>query len=149
MNLNVFVVLEKFKFFVFYFSKFKFSSYTDPVLNLTVSGVDTQSETIADAGGMKASYAAYRQSVQQQNRPETMLPDLDYTVDQLFWISAGQIYCAIVRPEVQIMRHNLQESHAPDRYRVIGTLSQSKDFSNDFNCAPNTKMNPANKCEIW
>ena len=73
----------------------------------------------------------------------------EYTPEQLFWISAGQIYCAIVWPEVQIMRHNLQENHTPVRYRVIGTLSQSNDFSNDFNGASNAKMNPTNKCEIW
>lgn len=64
-----------------------------------------------------------------------MSPSLDCTPNQLFWISTGQIYCAVVRPETQIMRHNLKEGHAPDRYRVIGTFSDSYNYSNDFNCA--------------
>ena len=39
--------------------------------------------------------------------------------------------------------------HSLPKYRVIGPISNSRDFSATFQCAAGTPMNPVNKCEVW
>ncbi|XP_031638615.1 neprilysin-2-like [Contarinia nasturtii] len=126
----------------------QYSSYIHPELNLKVNGIITQGENIADNGAVKGMYAAYQKFV-QNNGPEPILPTRsNYTSNQLFWISAAQLWCAVSRPEFDRIQYTTDE-HAPNRYRIIGTFSNMEDFSRDFHCAPQTNMNPANKCEIW
>lgn len=112
-----------------------------------MDGELTLSENIADVGGVKAAHAAYQRFV-QKNEPEPLLPGLNYTPNQLFWISGAQIWCSVIRPEYA---EGLLESdvHSPDNFRVLGIVSSSKEFAKDFACAPNTPMNPTEKCEIW
>lgn len=62
-----------------------------------LNGVLEQGENIADNGGTKEAYLAY-QKWAQQNEAEQKLPGLDYTPQQLFWISAAQNWCSVSRP---------------------------------------------------
>lgn len=112
-----------------------------------MNGVNTQGENIADVGGSKATYGAYQQFV-KQNGPEPTLPNLNYTPNQLFWISLAHTWCAVTRPEFDIEQYTT-DLHTPFNYRIIGVLSSLNEFAKDFNCAPNTPMNPTEKCEIW
>lgn len=112
-----------------------------------VNGVNTQGENIADNGGIKASYAAYQTFI-QQNVPDQLLAGLNYTANQLFWISAAQLWCAVTRPEFDTLQY-ATNAHSPFNYRIIGAFRNSHNFSSDFNCAPNSRMNPVDKCEIW
>lgn len=54
-------------------------------------------ENIADNGGIKESYLAY-QKWEEENGPEPKLPGLEYTPQQMFWISAAQTWCSVYRP---------------------------------------------------
>ena len=39
--------------------------------------------------------------------------------------------------------------HALDRFRVIGPLSNMREFTNDFNCPVGSKMNPVKRCAVF
>lgn len=98
-------------------------------------------------GGVKTAYSAYQQFV-QQNGIDQILPGMNFTPNQLFWISAAQVWCAVTRPEFDTLQYTTNV-HSPFNYRVIGAFSSSYNFSSDFNCPLGTQMNPVEKCEIW
>lgn len=53
---------------------------------LQLNGINTQGENIADNGGIKESYIAYKHWV-EKNGAEPTLPGLNYSPQQMFWIS--------------------------------------------------------------
>lgn len=104
-------------------------------------------ENLADVGGFRAAYGAYQQFV-QKNGPEPTLPNLNYTTNQLFWITGAYNLCSKSRPEFDIEQYTTNV-HTPFNYRVIGALSSLSEFAKDFKCPSNSPMNPAKKCEVW
>lgn len=112
-----------------------------------MNGANTKNENIADNGAIKLLYEAY-QKMAAQNGPDPMLNGLNYTTNQLFWISAAQTFCAVTRPYFERAQY-MSNIHTPFKFRLIGSLSNSVHFSRDFNCKPESRMNPINKCQIW
>ncbi|XP_059610149.1 neprilysin-2-like [Phlebotomus argentipes] len=125
----------------------QYGNYTEPSTTLQLNGINTQGENIADNGGVKESYLAYQKWV-EKNGPELKLPGLDYTPQQMFWISAAQTWCEVYRPEwMKIVI--ITNAHSPGRFRVNGPLSNLRAFAKDFNCPEGSPMNPTHKCEVW
>lgn len=75
----------------------QYENCTDPNVNMRLNGVNTQGENIADNGGIKQAYLAYK-SYTKKNGAEPKLPGLDYEPKQLFWILAAQQWCTQARP---------------------------------------------------
>ena len=46
-------------------------------------------------------------------------------------------------------KYKLRSVHAPDKWRIIGTLKNSKEFRETFSCTPGDNMYEENICEIW
>uniref|UniRef100_A0A2S2NML0 Neprilysin-1 n=1 Tax=Schizaphis graminum TaxID=13262 RepID=A0A2S2NML0_SCHGA len=129
--------------------KKQYGNYTDREVGLKINGNNTLGENIADNGGIKQAYNAYNTWASVQWDAEPRLPGLqNYTPNQLFWLSAANIWCSKHRPE-ELMNLILVNEHAPDRFRVIGSFSNQKEFSNDFQCYIGSNMNPSNKCQVW
>ena len=126
----------------------QYGNFTVAENGLRVNGVNTQGENIADNGGIKQAFRAYRRWTKDNGR-EQRLPGLaQYTPDQLFWISAANIWCGKFRPEVLKLRVN-SGVHSPARFRIIGPLSNSPEFVQSFGCPLGSPMNPEKKCSVW
>uniref|UniRef100_A0AAQ5ZAG7 endothelin-converting enzyme 1 n=1 Tax=Amphiprion ocellaris TaxID=80972 RepID=A0AAQ5ZAG7_AMPOC len=123
----------------------QYSRYT--VNGEHVNGKQTLGENIADNGGLKAAYHAYRSWI-QRNGEEKRLPAVNLTNDQLFFVGFAQVWCSVRTPE-SAHEGLVTDSHSPPRYRVIGTLGNSPDFSRHFNCPAGTPMNTGKRCEVW
>lgn len=104
-------------------------------------------ENIADNGGIRQSYMAYKK-YKNRSGPESKLPGLEeYTDEQLFFISFAQIYCSNYTEEIAY--ELLSSEHSPDKYRVIGSLSNMEEFSEVWHCPKERPMNPEKKCVLW
>lgn len=112
-----------------------------------INGKQTLGENMADNGGLKAAYNAYRSWV-QKNGDEKFLPAVNLTNDQLFFVGFAQVWCSVRTPE-SAHEGLVTDPHSPPRYRVIGTLANSPDFSRHFNCPVGSPMNPGQRCEVW
>ena len=125
----------------------QYNNITVPEVQLNLHGIHTQGENIADNGGLKEAYLAY-QKWTSINEIEPKLPGLNYTANQLFWLSVANTWCTVQRNE-SLKQDVLTDSHAPARYRVLLPLRNSDYFYKDFDCKEGTNMNPTHKCRVW
>ncbi|XP_070206697.1 endothelin-converting enzyme homolog [Littorina saxatilis] len=112
-----------------------------------VRGKQTLGENIADNGGLKSAYNAYMHWVKTHGA-EVPLPALNMTHRQIFFLGFAQVWCSSSVKEadhLQIVR----DPHSPAKFRVIGTLSNSKEFAREWGCPKGSVMNPTKKCEVW
>ena len=128
----------------------QYGNFTVPEVNMNLNGRQTLGENIADNGGLKQAYTAYRDYIEKERHgiEEERLPGLNLTHNQLFFLNFAQIWCGTARPEsyLQSIRSG---RHSPGRFRVIGSVSNSKDFAEAYNCPLNSPMNPKEKCSVW
>lgn len=112
-----------------------------------LTGMETQSTTIADNGGLSIAYQAYlkwwENVANNENSATEKLPLLDYTQQQLFFLGFAQIWCADYHPSVE------KFTEVPERLRVIGALANSVEFAKEYKCEMGNKMNPEKKCVIF
>ncbi|CAL4068066.1 unnamed protein product [Meganyctiphanes norvegica] len=125
----------------------QYGNYSVPELGMKLNGKLTQGENIADNGGAKEAYLAYKTWVQDHDE-EKALPGLPYTPYQLFWINLASVWCG-KKTEKSLKLGILTDSHAPYRFRINGPLSNNEDFARDWNCPLESGMNPKHKCKVW
>ncbi|XP_078042097.1 neprilysin-1 isoform X2 [Augochlora pura] len=125
----------------------QYSNYKLQDIGLNVNGRMTQGENIADNGGLKQAYRAYKKWV-SINGEEPLLPGINLTHDQLFFLNYAQIWCGSMRPEDALTKIR-SSVHSPGPIRVLGPLSNSEDFARAYNCPPGSPMNPTHKCSVW
>jgi predicted metalloendopeptidase len=125
----------------------QYGNYTEEETGMHLNGINTQGENIADNGGIKEAYYAYLKWT-ERNYVEPRLPGLDYSPRQMFWMSAAQTWCTKYR--IQAMRQRITTGvHSLGQFRVLGPLSNMREFSVDFNCPLGSPMNPIHKCQVW
>ncbi|XP_008479985.1 neprilysin-2-like [Diaphorina citri] len=70
----------------------QYGNYSVPEVNMTLNGINTQGENIADNGGIKEAYNAYNVWTGEHGE-EPRLPGLQqYSPRQMFWISAASTW---------------------------------------------------------
>ncbi|XP_077998818.1 endothelin-converting enzyme homolog [Glandiceps talaboti] len=128
----------------------QYSEYKMNECNMTLNGQVTVGENIADNGGIKETYKAYQVWREKTSITEPLLklPGLNLSQEQLLFTNFAQIWCS--KFTVDGARNKiLTGRHSPGYYRVIGPLSNLPEFSDVFNCASGTTMNPPSKCQVW
>ncbi|KAF5863212.1 hypothetical protein ETB97_010440 [Aspergillus alliaceus] len=124
----------------------QYSHFTAPEQSteepLHVNGRLTLGENIADAGGIGAAYHAWKKH--DGVSPDPQLPGLSkFTKEQLFFIAYGNWWCS--KSTAEAAREAIyNDPHAPKPARIIGTMENSREFNEAFNCP---RKKPV--CKLW
>ena len=110
-----------------------------------VNGRLTLGENIADLGGVKMAFKAYRA---MRTHPDKVYVADGFTEDQQFFVAVGQAWCSKDRPD-EAKRRLTVDPHAPPKFRVDGALRNLPEFARSFGCAQGTPMRPATTCAVW
>ncbi|KAF4075624.1 hypothetical protein AMELA_G00220960 [Ameiurus melas] len=129
----------------------QYNNYHWKEAGLNVKGKRTLAENIADNGGIREAFRAYRRWVLKERSgvEEPLLPGLGLTNNQLFFLSYAHVRCNAYRPEAARDQIN-SGVHSPPKYRVIGAMSNFEEFHKAFNCPTTSVMNRgAESCRVW
>ncbi|XP_012059351.1 PREDICTED: neprilysin-like [Atta cephalotes] len=111
-------------------------------------GNQTAGENIADTMGLEVAFKAYQRRERECGKPNTvLLGQENLTNDQLFFLSFANLWCE--DPAMSAIKVKTRDVHSIGRLRVIGTVSNSHDFAQAYNCPIGSAMNPEKKCHIW
>lgn len=116
-----------------------------------VNGNLTAGENIGDSGliqAFRAWKAQYEDSYDAGR--EYLLPGLNYTREQLFFISFARTWAMGNRPADAVQRIR-SDPHSPNRYRTDGTVYNIAEFAQAFKCSKYAKLNPPQeeRCIFW
>jgi len=123
----------------------EYNNFTIPApdgKSLHVNGRLTLGENLADAGGLTAAFQSWQR--RERKVPGKLLPGLqEYTKEQLFFLSFGNVWCGKVRP-AEMARRVYSDPHSPNYARIVGTVANSRAFRESFKCAQREAT-----CELW
>ncbi len=103
----------------------------EPLPGLHINGEQTLGENIADVGGLRISYDAFKLAT----RGKHLKSIGGFTPDQRFFIAFAQGWRTNQRPEAVRMQVRT-DVHSPVRFRVIGPVSDLPAFGRAFGCKP-------------
>ena len=112
----------------------QYSEY-EAIPGMKLNGELTLGENIADLGGAKAAFRAYKISL--NNKPSPIIDN--YTGEQRFFIGTAQSDRVKFRKEISAMRV-ATDPHSPARYRVDGVVMNMKEFHQSFSTRPGDKL---------
>ncbi|CAJ0939477.1 unnamed protein product, partial [Mesorhabditis belari] len=116
---------------------------------IRLNGRLSLSENIANNGGVKTAFNAYKAWRKNATEDEPALPGFqNFTSEQMFFLAYVNNWCLVVRPKhyVQLV---MADVHAPSKYRAIIPLQNRKEFSEAWKCRDGSMMNPRHKCQVW
>ncbi|HLT39376.1 MAG TPA: M13 family metallopeptidase, partial [Enhygromyxa sp.] len=117
-----------------------------PLPGKHINGELTAGENIADIGGVKEAYFAYRGWAAERGGDPAVVEGISN--EQLFFVAYAQVWCQHVA-EPALERQLEADPHSPGKFRAIGPLVNLPEFAAAFSCAEGTAMNPVDRCEIW
>jgi len=107
---------------------------------LHINGHQTLGENIADIGGLRVCYAAFKLATKDKK-----LASIDgFTPDQRFFIAFAQSWRTNDRPE-SLRLHLGSDVHSPPRWRVLGSVADFPEFRRAFGCPKPAESRPS----IW
>jgi predicted metalloendopeptidase len=117
----------------------------EAVPGVHLDGKLTSGENIADNGGVKLAYEAYKAWRNGKDVPREVE---GYSDDQLYYLGYAQSWCDKQTPELlETMAHT--NPHSPSKWRVNGVIVNQPGFGPAFKCSAGTAMNPGKTCGVW
>jgi putative endopeptidase len=112
-----------------------------------VNGALTEGENIADFGGVLTGYDALERALERDGRPGSID---GFTPEQRYFISYAQSFRVHSRDEA-LKTGVFTDPHSPDKWRIIGPLSNSEAFAKAFGCKAGDPMVRPRELvpEIW
>ncbi|GIY27266.1 neprilysin-1 [Caerostris darwini] len=129
----------------------QYNDYKDPFSDVKVDGLVTVGENIADNGGVRNAFKAFRLHLALSGENlnyRKRLPGLSASPEQLFFLGYASIWCANMTEEYA-MGFTENDEHCPNKIRVNVPLANFKEFAKAYQCKPGTPMNPLEKCILW
>ena len=119
----------------------------EAVPGIKLNGELTAGENIADIGGVKIAFEAYRawRAAQAVRPPATVE---GFTDDQIYFTSYAQSWCMKVNPE-RLEVQARADPHSPPEWRVKGVIADQPGFAEAFQCRAGTPMRPEKSCAVW
>ncbi|XP_076039212.1 endothelin-converting enzyme 2-like [Oratosquilla oratoria] len=124
----------------------QYGQYPIEMVGKNVDGNETLGDNICDNAGLLNAWLAYNRW-RDIHGEEPMLPGLNYTLPQIFFITFGQIWCEVVSKEGY--EKYSKDKHSPGIYRTNVVIQNSPFFSQVWGCPVGTPMNPERKCTLW
>ena len=123
----------------------QFAGYT-AIDDLKVNGELTQGENIADLGGLKIAYAAFKKAT--AGKPAEKIDG--FTPDQRFFLSWANVWHTNIRDAALRLQVNT-DPHSPANFRVNGPVSNLQEFYDAFNVPADSPMRraAAERVVIW
>ncbi|HEX3695517.1 MAG TPA: M13 family metallopeptidase [Polyangia bacterium] len=110
-----------------------------------VQGKLTAGENIADMGGLRLGYRAFREATRAS--PIGAGAE-NFTPEQQFFVTFAQSWCTKRRDEYARLMATV-DVHAPPRYRVNGAAADLEGFREAFACHAGAALAPARGCRVW
>ncbi|XP_053593350.1 neprilysin-2 isoform X3 [Microplitis demolitor] len=123
----------------------QYSNYSYEATEKKLNGSFYLNENFADNFGIQVAYSVYQDWL-KKNGPKTTYSSLPYNSNQLFWLTYATRWCTSKSSLLQV---DSTDEHAPVDKRVIGVVSNSREFSKDFSCPIGSHMNPVKKCSVF
>ena len=110
------------------------------------NGVFTMGENIADHGGLRVSYSAFKST--DQGKGNQLIDG--FTPDQRFFLSYANVWAANITKE-EILRRTKVDPHSLGVNRVNVAIRNLEPFFKAFDIKPGDKMwrDPADRVAIW
>ncbi|NWJ40197.1 MAG: M13 family metallopeptidase [Geothrix sp.] len=124
----------------------QFDAY-EPLPGLHLNGHLTLGENIADLGGLKIAWDAWKLS--QKGKPAVGRIE-GFTPEQRFFLGYAETWRTLTREEATRLRANT-DPHSPAKFRVNGPLSNLPEFFDAFGCKDGDPMKRPEKDRpaIW
>ena len=113
----------------------QFDAY-EPLPGLHLNGHLTLGENIADLGGLKLAWSAWKLS--QQGKPAVGKLE-GFTPEQRFFLGYAETWRTLTREQATRLRA-VTDPHSPARFRVNGPLSNLPEFYEAFGCKEGAPM---------
>jgi predicted metalloendopeptidase len=125
----------------------QYGKFKMPLVDQFVDGNDTLADNVCDNAALRHSWLAYQMWAEDHNVEEPLLPGLNFTIPQIFYMTFGQIWCEVLNKEGY--QQYVRDTHSPGQFRAWGVAQNNIYFGEIFDCPDGSPMNPTHKCSLW